>query len=239
MADQNGSRSSPAPVGEMPDELRLEGTARIAYRLIRSLIKVVAKLAFRLEVHGQQNLPATGGFILAPGAHRSILDTPIVSGAGPRLWRYMGAESYFRIPVLGWFLRVMGGFPVERAQSDRAALRASEQVLANGEPLVVFPEGTRQSGPVIGSLKEGAAYLAGRAQVPIVPVGMGGTERALPKGRYLPRPRKLVLVVGEPIDPPQGTDGRRASRSQVRAVSEQLHQALQELFDEAQIRAGV
>lgn len=219
--------------------------ARATYRVLRSLLYAVCRVWFRVTVIGSENIPAFGGYVLAPGAHRSILDTPLAALAGPRTLRYMGAENYFNIPVFGFFLRSMGGFAVERAMTDRAALRAAESVLENGEPLVVFPEGTRQQGPTIETLKEGASFLACRAGVPIVPVGLGGADRALPKGRRIARPTRIVIVVGEPLYPPtaegdSGTGGRgRVKRSAVRALTEQLRTNLQQLFDEAQHQANV
>jgi len=221
------------------ESLALEGAARVVYRGLRTLLRLVMNAWFRLDISGTENLPATGGYILAPGGHRSILDTPLVSLAGRRVLRYMGAETYFGIPGLGWFLRAMGGFPVERTATDRQALRLSEWILNNGEPLVVFPESTRQEGPMIQPLKEGAAFLACRTGVPIIPVGIGGAERALPKGKYLPRPRKIKLVVGEPLLPVERAEGSRVKRSQVRALSDDLHERLQVVFDEAQVQAGI
>lgn len=220
--------------------LELTGAPLVVYRAIRLLVlQSIAKVWFRLEVVGREHLPATGGFVLAPGGHRSILDTPLVSLAGPRVLRYMGAETYFNTPGLGWFLRAMGGFPVERSATDRTALRLAEWVLTNGEPLAVFPEATRQSGPLIQPLKEGAAFLACRAGVPVVPVGIGGAERAMPKGARWIRPRKITMVIGQPIEPVKRVDGARVKRSEIRRVTEQLGEDLQRLFDEAQIRAGV
>ncbi len=235
-ADDGGADVADVPAdGEV--SLALEGAALATYRVLRTLLRGVCKLWFRYEVVGRENLPATGGFVLAPGAHRSIIDTPMVSLAGPRVLRYMGAETYFRIPGFGWFLRAMGGFPVERSATDRQALRLSEWILDNGEPLAVFPESTRGTGPIVQPLKEGAAFLSCRTGVPIVPVGIGGGERALPKGRNVAAPRKIVLVIGEPLHPP-ARDGR-VKRSQVRQLTADLHERLQTLFDEAQIRAGV
>lgn len=212
--------------------------SRATYRSLRFLVQGVAKMWLRLSVTGVENLPRSGGYVLAPGGHRSILDTPMVAIVGPRLLRFMGAENYFKIPVLGWFLETVGGFPVERDATDRAAMRLAEEVLANGEPLVVFPEGTRQSGPVVQELKHGAAFLACRAGVPIVPVGLGGAERAWPKGSRWIRPSKVTIVVGEPIHPPERADGERVKRSAIQGVSSQLSERLQELFDEAQIASG-
>lgn len=219
--------------------LELVGAPRLAYRLIRGLLRVVSTVWFRLEVTGREHIPASGGYVLAPGGHRSIIDTPMVSLADHRVLRYMGAENYFAIPVLGWFLRAMGGFPVERSTTDRAALRLAEWILRNGEPLAVFPESTRQEGPLLEPLKEGAAFLACRAGVPIVPMGIGGAERAMPKGAWWARPRKITLVVGPPIHPILREDGARVKRSEIRRLTDELSAELQALFDEAQIRAGV
>jgi 1-acyl-sn-glycerol-3-phosphate acyltransferase len=120
---------------------------------------------------------------------------------------------------------------------DREALRRCVEVIEGGEPLVLFPEGTRREGPVVQELFEGAAYLSGRTGVPIVPVGIGGSARAMPKGSKLFKPVKVVMVVGEPIGPPV-TDSGRASRKAVKALTDQLHGELQRLFDEAERAAG-
>lgn len=222
--------------------VEMSRSARVGYGILRLLLTAVAKVWFRITVTGIENVPRSGGYVLAPGAHRSILDTPIAALASPRVLRFMGAENYFAIPGLGFFLRSMGGFPVERAMTDRAAMRVAETLLTGGEPLVVFPEGTRQEGPMIGEMKEGASFLACRTGVPIVPVGIGGAVRAMPKGRRFPRPRRIAVVVGAPIHPPARGDGPgqgRVKRSAIRDVTEELRINLQALFDEAQQRAGV
>jgi 1-acyl-sn-glycerol-3-phosphate acyltransferase len=240
--DRGPSGAEPPVVDPIPaavEAAAMGPAARVAYRVLRACLVGLLRIGFRLSVTGQHNIPASGGFILAPGGHRSILDTPLAAMAGPRVLRYMGAETYFRIPGLGVFLRSMGGFPVERSLTDRTALRLSEEVLRNGEPLVVFPEGTRQEGPIVQPLKEGAAFLACRAGVPIVPVGIGGAARAMPKGARFIRPGKVAMVVGTPIHPPARSEGERVKRSTVRSVTEELRERLQDLFDEAQIRAGL
>ncbi|MEZ5379710.1 MAG: lysophospholipid acyltransferase family protein [Acidimicrobiales bacterium] len=214
------------------------GSPRL-YRAVRIVAMFLFKVMFRLEVVGEEHVPTEGGFVLAPGAHRSILDTPLAAATTPRILRYMGAEKYFATPGLGRFLLAVGGFPVERHMADREALRLSELILAAGDPLVIFPESTRYQGPVVAPIKEGAAFLACRAGVPIVPVGIGGAERALPIGGRIIRPRKCTIVIGKPIMPPERVAGERVKRSTVKAISQQLHDSLQELFDQAQIRAGL
>lgn len=212
--------------------------ARSVYRLLRTLVLVVGRVWLRLEVRGGEHIPREGGFIISPGAHRSNLDTPLLSAVTPRVLRYMGKEGLWRVPGLGWFLTALGGFPVQRSAVDREALRRGEEVLYRGEPLVVFPEGTRKRGPLIEDVKDGAAFLACRTGLPIVPVGMGGTERALGVGARWIRPTKVVLVVGEPILPPVRDAGTRVRRSDVRNLTEVLRDRLQELFDRAQVATG-
>jgi len=209
------------------------------YQATRVVFMSFFAVWLRLTVVGREHVPDTGGFILAAGGHRSILDTPVVARTSRRIFRYMGAEKYFEVPGLSWFLRSVGGFPVQRDATDRDALRLSQEVLASGEPLVIYPEGTRFSGPKVQPLQQGAAFLACRAQVPIVPVGLGGTERAWPIGGKFIRPSKVVLVVGEPMVPPVPEDGKRVKRSAMKAFNDELHTRLQELFDQAQARAGV
>lgn len=216
----------------------LSAPQRAFYRFLWVVTQTIAMLYFRRRVEGGHHVPAHGAFIVAP-VHRSNLDTPLVSGITRRRLRYMGKESLWKSRFGAWMLTTAGGFPVERGTADRAALRASMAVVERGEPLVMFPEGTRQSGPVVQKFFDGPAYVACRAQVPILPVGIGGTERAMPKGRKVPPPVKLVMIVGEPIQPPPlSAAGDRVPRRAVRELTTRLHGVVQELFDEAQRAAG-
>lgn len=210
----------------------------LLFRGLQMLFMGFFKTWSRMSVQGRENVPETGGFILAPGAHRSILDTGVVGAATPRIPRFMGAEKYFEVPILGSFLRSTGGFPVEREMADRKALQLSEEILRSGDGLVIFPEATRYSGPLVQPLKEGAAFLACRAQVPIVPVAIGGGERAWPIGGRFIKPTRMALIFGEPIYPPEPEAGQRVKRSAVREMTAELQEALQTLFDEAQIKSG-
>ena len=223
---------TPAPVGSPVPPRRWE---LVFYAFARGLVEVVCRVLWRARVLHRERLPAGGPYILAP-SHRSNLDTPFMGLVTRRRVRFMGkAELWSK----GWsarFLSALGGFPVERGAADRSAIDRAVAALAGGEPLVVFPEGTRRRGPVIEDLHDGVAYVAARCRVPIVPVGIGGSEEILARGRKLPRLRRVVLVVGEPLEPPAG-DGP-IKRSAVSALTEQLRGELQRLFDEAQVLAG-
>lgn len=213
----------------------------ILYRVCRGAVVAICRLYWRVDFTGLENVPATGAYVVAP-VHRSFLDFGLVAGITSRRLRYMGKEELWRSAALGRLISALGAFPVSRGTVDREALRRCLEVVETGEPLVLFPEGTRRSGPVVAELFEGASYVAARAQIPIVPVGIGGSERALRRGQRLPRPVKVSVVVGEPILPPPPADGTdatgRVPRRQVRELTQELSKRLQDLFDEAQIAAG-
>jgi 1-acyl-sn-glycerol-3-phosphate acyltransferase len=218
----------------------------IFYAVARALLVGWCRVYHRLTIEGKQNVPTEGSYILAP-VHRSIVDTFAVGAVTRRRLRYMGKEELWKV---GWFGRVieaLGAFPVHRDVADREAFRRCVAVIEGGEPLVLFPEGTRQAGPEVKELREGAVYLAARTNVPIVPVGIGGSEMALRKGTRFPRPVKIHLVVGEPITVKVGERsraessahrGQRLSRRELHEATERLHGDLQVLFDRAKARAG-
>lgn len=214
--------------------------ARVFYVFMRTLIWAAAKVLFRVEVHGREHVPSSGAFVLAPGAHRSNLEIFVVCLVTRRRLRYMGKDSLWKNPASDWFFSSLGGFPINRDSADREALNTSLELLAEGEAVVMFPEGTRRHGPTIepDHMRDGVAYVASRAQIPIVPVGIGGSERAMPSGAKYIRPSKMVVVVGEPMPPPPLKESGRVSRAAVREETEALRGRLQELFDDAQRRAG-
>lgn len=210
----------------------------LGYGFVRAAIIAFSKALWRMEVHGSGNVPATGGFILSP-VHRSNIDTPIVCAVTRRRMRYIGKEGVWKYRWSAWLFTNLGGWAVHRGTADRAAMRRASDRLREGEPVVLFPEGNRRSGPVVEDLFDGPAYLACRTGVPIVPVGIGGSLQAMPKGSKLLRPVKVVLVVGRPIPAPELTDRRRVPRRVVKELTDRLRQELQVLYDDAQARAGV
>jgi 1-acyl-sn-glycerol-3-phosphate acyltransferase len=205
------------------------------YSFVRFLVVTTfAGLWNRVSVEGAEHVPTTGAFVLAP-VHRSNMDTPYAAATTRRRLRFMGKDSLWKNRLPAWTLSALGGFPVSRGTVDREALRRCLEVLAAGEPLVVFPEGERKNGPVVQPLFEGAAYLAARGGVPIIPVGIGGAERAMAKGARFIRPTKVAVVIGEPME--AESDGGRVARPAIHDLTKRLHVELQRLFDIAQIHA--
>jgi 1-acyl-sn-glycerol-3-phosphate acyltransferase len=187
-----------------------------------------------MRIEGRQNLPATGAYVIAP-VHRSYVDTPITACISSRRIRYMGKQEVWKYRPIGWFVSALGAFPVNRGTADREALNRCITILAGGEPLVLFPEGERKDGPVVHPLFDGAAYVAARAGVPIVPVGIGGSAEVMPRHAKFIHPHKVCVVIGSPIHVDAAADptSRRVSRAAVKAATDQLSVDLQRLFDEA------
>lgn len=246
MADDDAApAAAPAgtPAGPRPgDDARTwlgppSRLTRISYAIVRGLILAVAKLFGRIRIEGAEKLPAEGAFVLAP-VHRSNIDFALTSVLIRRPMRYMGKDSIWKSKPLGRFVSMLGAFPVHRGTADRESLRACTEIIDGGSPLVMFPEGTRRSGPVVEELFDGTAYVASRSGVPIIPVGIGGSERMMPKGAKFLKPSKLVLVVGDPIPAPERGESGRVPRHAVREMTEHLHAELQRLFDDAQAKAG-
>jgi 1-acyl-sn-glycerol-3-phosphate acyltransferase len=211
-------------------------TSRFAYLTVRGILKAFFLLYNRLEIEGRHNLPDSGAFVLAP-IHRSYVDSPIAACVTRRRMRFMGKDSVWKYRPMGWIASMLGAFPVTRGSADREALRRGIAVLQGGEPLVLFPEGERKSGPVVQPMFDGAAFIAAKAQVPIIPVGIGGSEKVMPKKAKFLYPRRIHVIIGEPLMPALN-DAGRLPRAELAALSAQLHTRLQELFDQAQAAVG-
>lgn len=208
----------------------------LIYRVFRSAVCWFTQVFTRLHIDGRERLPATGAYILAP-VHRSYVDTPIIACVTSRRIMFMGKIEMWKYPTLGWLFSALGAFPVSRGSVDRQALTRCIEVLDRGEPLVLFPEGERKDGPLVHPLFDGAAFVAARAGVPIVPVGIGGSARVMPRHAKMFRPQKVHVVIGDPIVVETGPSGR-ASRRAITEASERLSIDLQHLFDVAQSRVG-
>ncbi|MFO7589283.1 MAG: lysophospholipid acyltransferase family protein [Acidimicrobiia bacterium] len=209
------------------------------YRFARALLLFLCRLLWRVQVVGREHVPTDGVYIVAP-SHRSGLDIPFAATVTRRRLRFMAKQEIFSTRLGRKVFTALGAIKVDRGSTDRGALRASQAALQEGEPLVIFPEGTRREGRAIVDLFDGCAYLSTKLSVPLVPVGIGGSGDILPRGRRWPRFPKVVVVVGAPVVPPEPpADGSRVQRrSQVRALTEELRVALQECYDDALERSG-
>jgi 1-acyl-sn-glycerol-3-phosphate acyltransferase len=205
------------------------------YRFARGIVLGVCRVVFRVRVRGRDQVPTTGAYIVAP-THRSILDVPFTAFITTRPIRFLAKDDLFSPRWAAWIFERLGAVRVERGTADRGALRVLEATLRAGEPVAIFPEGTRESGEQIGELFDGAAYLAVKLGVPIVPVGIGGSEHILPKGKVVPRMHRVAVVVGVPVVAPVLDRGAR--RGTAARLTKELHDELQRCFDAANQLAG-
>lgn len=207
--------------------------ARAFYGGCRALVLGLSYVWFRLSVKGREHVPTTGAFILAP-SHRSNLDTPLLGSVTRRPLRFMGKDTLWQANrVVAWVLSALGGFPVARGTADRDALRRCQAILEAGQPLVLYPEGTRKHGDVVEEVFDGPAFLALKTGVPIVPVGIWGSEAAQGRGAKMIRPVKVRVRVGAPLLPTPAEAGRATSRRAVKALTEAVRVAVQAQFDAA------
>jgi 1-acyl-sn-glycerol-3-phosphate acyltransferase len=209
----------------------------LVYRIERAIFESVMWLWFRPRVTGKEHIPRTGPVILAP-VHRSFADFGFAAFCTKRKLFFMTKDEMWKNKWLGKLLLTVGAFPVHRESADREALQRAEEVLRRGEVLVLFPEGTRRAGPVIEDLMEGATFLSARTGAPIVPIGIGASDLAMPKGSTIPKPYTVHLVIGPAIAAPPRTGGGRVSRSAVRAATAELVAKLQTVYDESRQRSG-
>lgn len=203
---------------------------RFAYAVCRGLVVLAGKLGWVVRIYDSERVPLTGPVILAP-THRSLLDIPFIGFVTARPARFMAKAELFKRRAVGKFLTELGGFPVKRGTADRSALTAAVAALESGAPLVIFPEGTRRSGPTIDRIEEGVAYIALKTGAPVVPIGVAGTEAIRERGRRIPFFSKVIVAVGNPIqvDRVQG----RLDRVEVAAVVDEIRAGLQQEFDRA------
>jgi 1-acyl-sn-glycerol-3-phosphate acyltransferase len=209
----------------------------VLYRTERAVFVTALWAWFRPKVTGREHVPETGPVILAP-VHRSFADFGFAAFCTDRKLFFMTKDEMWKNKWLGKLLLSVGAFPVHRESADREALQRAEEVLRKGSVLVLFPEGTRREGLLVKDLMEGAAFLSARTGAPIVPVGIGGSDLAMPKGSRVPKPRTVQVVIGPALPPPPRTGGGRVARSAVHAATEALVPALQAVYDEARAKTG-
>lgn len=209
----------------------------VLYRWLRALLRRVVNPYLRLRTENADVLNLPGATILAP-VHRSHLDSALLATVSDRRIRALGKESLFTTPGVSYLCAALGAIPVRRGEADRDALKAAKALLDRGESMIVFPEGGRQQGSEVAELFDGAAWLAARSKARVIPVGIAGTEGALPQGAKFLKRSTVAIVPGDPMDPPVGQDGKRASRQDLQAFTAELTEQLQRVQNRAVELAG-
>lgn len=185
-------------------------------RVLRATFGKVLLAIYRVRVIHAENIPATGGFILA-GNHVSYLDPALLWCVMPRETHFVAKSELFENKLLGWFLQSVWTMPITRASADREAITRATTLLTGGEPVGMFPEGTRRrpgaaASDSLGEAHAGVAFIALRAGAPVVPVGIVGTDKALPAGAKVPRFPRVTIHIGQPVHPEDFTEGGRKEK---------------------------
>jgi 1-acyl-sn-glycerol-3-phosphate acyltransferase len=180
----------------------------LSYSFLYSIIRALRLVPFRWKVEGLENLPPrdAGGMIIAMN-HVHWLDIPAIGGSLPLRYRlsWLAKSELFRNPLLSWWLRQMLVIPINRGKRDLAALDAAVTALRNGAVLLIYPEGHRSRDGVLLPGRGGAVRLAMQSGMPIVPVGIIGTERGL-LGSLTRKP--VTLRFGTPYTVAPTADGK-------------------------------
>jgi len=182
-------------------------------------------------LHGER-LFGGRGFVVASN-HESYADILILLSSLPLTVRFLTKRSIFRVPILGWSIRAAGFVPVDRGDRSRGAatVEAALKLLKTGRSLVIFPEETRTRTGDLLPFKPGAALFALRSGFPLLPVGISGTRRVLPRGALATTPGRVALAIGHPISV-AGRSGRdrdevtRLLRDSISALREEAAEAL-------------
>ena len=168
------------------------------YIIIKNFSLIIFKLIFGLKIIGSKNIPKTGPFVIVAN-HSSLLDGfVLVSFVKPKI-TFMSAAYLFKMNFYGYILRGVGAIPVQGKGSDIKFIKKAIKVLQTGGVLGIFPEGRIVNEKDGFSAKAGAAYLAVKAEVPIIPMAIKGADKALPVGAKLPKLNKIEVKIGKPI----------------------------------------
>jgi 1-acyl-sn-glycerol-3-phosphate acyltransferase len=180
---------------------------------------------FRGRIYGAENVPQDRPFI-AVSNHASYFDPPILSCALGRPVAFMAKEELFKVPVLKQAIVLYGAYPVKRTSADRSAIRAALKALDHGWATGVFLQGTRTQDGRITQPKLGAATIAAKAQVPVLPVCLWGTQAILKSGSPIPRPVSVTVRIGQLCDPPNS-----AKREDLEELTQQWTDAINAMYD--------
>lgn len=188
----------------------------------RQWARVLLRLAFcPVTVEHPERFSGLGTAVFAAN-HLSYYDTPVLFAHVPVQFRILAKATLWKLPFIGWYLNRSGQVSIDQSSSRAgvASLGRGVKTLQSGLPLMVFPEGGRSETGQLQPLAAGAAWMAIKAQVPLVPLTLVGTYELLPIHVYALHPRPVKLIVGEPI-PTVGLTSKDAER-----LNEQLHQTI-------------
>jgi 1-acyl-sn-glycerol-3-phosphate acyltransferase len=195
---------------------RERGVNLPVYLIVRAVLQPFFHLYFRMVRIGREHIPAKGPVIIAAN-HRSFLDPFVIGTMARRPLYYVAKQELFRNRLQGWILNALGAFPVRRGAADEDMVATAKAILARGDIVLIFPEGTRTRPGSLGKPKRGVGRLALETGAPVVPVAVIGTEDV--RNGWRIRPRKVRIRAGRPLHFPKVEN---ASPSLAGAVTDRI-----------------
>jgi 1-acyl-sn-glycerol-3-phosphate acyltransferase len=190
----------------------------MVYYVLRGFITFVSRLSLRRKVIGKKNMPQHSACIVVAN-HVNLVDSPLIGISLGRKVHFMAKEDLFHSRIIGWLADKFGAFPVAKGKLNRRAGRTAVELLANGQALIIYPEGQRSLDGKLGPAYSGAALLAIKSDVPIVPVGIIGTGQLKGKWWFLRRP-KITMNIGKPFSLPVFTD--KPSKEEITGMTREI-----------------
>jgi 1-acyl-sn-glycerol-3-phosphate acyltransferase len=219
----------------MPDT-NVPETNTLFLHIVYAISGALCRLCFRLKIKRDRRrlneLAAQDRPLIVVFNHASYLDVPVVGlGLGLKLMRQMtlpGKKELFEGGITRWLVSLISVIPVDREMTDTSAVRGLLRALQQGHDILMAPEGTRSPDGVVRPFQTGFAKLAHKANALVVPVGIRGAAQALPKGAHVPRPKRIVVTIGEPLDPRTYWRGK-PDQAEFEAFAEAVRQAVVDL----------
>ncbi len=224
---QSAAMGGTGPLGTLGHGLHKAAQLSFFYTM-RIPVRLALRGWCRARLFGEERIPARGGVIVAAN-HASLLDPPVLQAYVPRHLTFLMTDKFDHIAPVRWYGRFWGVVVVREAGMNREAVRGALAALARGCAVGIFPEGGLSRDGLIHDPQPGIALIAGRAGVPVVPVGISGTERVLPPDTWRLGRARVAMVVGEPIDP------EGLSRQD---ILDRINQGIRDAAAEAKARAA-
>jgi len=178
---------------------------KLIYELVSQLFVLpIYKFVFKGQLIGRDNIPQKDSFIMVSN-HGSLLDPPFLGHALGRNISFMAKAELFKIPFLGFIITACGAYPVKRGIADKNTIKIACEKLSNDNCIGIFIDGTRQKNGRVNKPKQGAALLAFKNQKLLLPVAIVNSHRLIRFKFFIPFFSKIVIKVGEPVQPPQSS----------------------------------
>lgn len=201
---------------------------KLFYKIIHHLVRWIFKIFFGMKVSGEENVPSEGRIIVASN-HISALDPPAVAVATNRELHFLAKKELFSVPLLGYFIKHLNAFPVDRGAGDIKALKTFISHLKQDNAIILFPEGTRSRDGELGKAKEGVGMLATKTNSDIIPVYVSGTRKVR---RAIFRNPRVEIKFGKRIYLDNYQNPDLPARARYKQISTDVLETIRRLRDE-------